>query len=182
MRRDGGSGDVDTTWSRPRHPTNHCHRVPVGDAGRQTRRGRRRPASTESRSSRTTSSHRRPHRRRVTRSSTHRLRGRWRLIRDGVQLAKPAAREMIWSKSDTFRPGDPRAASQPRIAAGCVARLPRESRRLGKSAVDASAWPRHYGRSQLESSLCRPVPTVPRGRARSTGPRSRHSAMAEIQP
>ena len=47
----------------------------------------------------------------VTHSSTHRLRGRWRLIRDGVQLAKPAAREMIWSKSDTFRPGDPRAAS-----------------------------------------------------------------------
>src|SRR6478736_9631596 len=55
----------------------------------------------------------------VTQSSTHRLRGRWRLIHDGVQLAKPAAREMIWSKSDTFRPGDPRAASQPRIAAGC---------------------------------------------------------------
>jgi len=118
----------------------------------------------------------------VTHSSTHRLRGRWRLIRDGVQLAKPAAREMIWSKSDTFRPGDPRAASQPRIAAGCVARLPRESRRLGKSAADASAWPRHHGRPQLESSLCRPVPTVPRGRARSTGPRSRHPAMAEIQP
>src|SRR4029079_18035648 len=38
--RDGGSEDVDTTWSRSRHPTNHCHRVPVGDAGRQTRRGR----------------------------------------------------------------------------------------------------------------------------------------------
>ena len=118
----------------------------------------------------------------VTHSSTHRLGGRRRLIRDGVQLAKPAAREMIWSKSDTFRPGDPRAASQPRIAAGCVARLPRESRRLGKSAVDASAWPRHHGRPQLEFSLCRPVPTVPRGRARSTWPRSRHPAMAEIQP
>ena len=43
----------------------------------------------------------------ATHSSTHHLRGRWRLIRDGVQLAKPAAREMIWSKSDTFRPGDP---------------------------------------------------------------------------
>ena len=36
---------------------------------------------------------------------------------------------MIWSKSGTFRPGDPRAASQPRIAAGCVAGLPRQSRR-----------------------------------------------------
>ena len=30
MRRDGGSGDVDTTWSPSRHPTSHCHRVPVG--------------------------------------------------------------------------------------------------------------------------------------------------------
>jgi len=81
----------------------------------------------------------------VTHSSTHRLRGRWRLIRDGVQLAKPAAREMIWSKSDTFRPGDPRAASQPRIAAGWVARVPSESRRPRKSAVDTPAWPWHHG-------------------------------------
>src|SRR4029079_14331787 len=99
---------------------------------------------------------------RVAQSAPHRLRGRWRLTHDGVQLAKPAAREMIWSKSDTFRPGDPRAASPPRIAAGRVARLPRESPAPGKSAVDASAWPRHHGRPQLESSLCRPVPTVPR--------------------
>ena len=118
----------------------------------------------------------------VTHSSTHRLGGRRRLIRDGVQLAKPAAREMIWSKSDTFRPGDPRAASQPRIAAGWVARVPSESRRPRKSAVDTPAWPWHHGRSQLESSLCRPVPTVPSRRARSTGPWPRHPAMADVHP
>lgn len=118
----------------------------------------------------------------VTRISTHRLRGRWRPIHDGAQLAKPAAGEMIWSKSGTFRPSDPRAASQPRIAAGCVARLPRESRRLGKSAVGASAWPRHDGRPQLGRRLRRTVPAFPCGRARSAGPRSWRSPMAEIQP
>jgi hypothetical protein len=58
----------------------------------------------------------------VTQSSTHRLRGRWRLIHDGVQLAKPAAREMIWSKSDTHCRGVRRSLTE-RVSA------PREIRR-----------------------------------------------------
>jgi hypothetical protein len=151
------------TWSRSRHPTSNRHRVPVGmldyklDA---VARGRLR----QSRDIR-----KRPHRIVVDTGGrnaefTHRLRGRWRLIRDGVQLAAPAGRKMIkmiWSRDGTWRPGSVRDASNPPLTGGCVAGLPRQYRFVCQPPPDAPARSRHDGRPQLGSSLCRTVLLLP---------------------